>query len=87
MHETAASDFDVASALQAAEPLSSGLSADYLEHHALMPLARHGDHLMTATWAEVVDERALDDLRLLAGAPIELVKLPEEIVRAAIRRI
>ena len=74
------------SALQSAEQLSPDLTADYLEHHALMPLRREEGQLLTATWAEVLDERALDDLRLIAGVPITLVKLPETDVRAAIRR-
>ena len=34
-----------------------------------------------------MDERALDDLRILAGVPVELVRLPETEVRAAIRRV
>ncbi len=75
-----------ASALQTAEPLSPDLTADYLEHHALMPLRLEGGRLLTATWAEVLDERALDDLRMIAGVPVALVKLPEADVRAAIRR-
>ena len=74
------------SALQSAEQLSPDLTADYLEHHALMPLRHEAGRLLTATWAEVLDERALDDLRLIAGVPITLVKLPEADVRAAIRR-
>ena len=74
------------SALQSAEQLSPDLTADYLEHHALMPLRCEEGQLLTATWAEVLDERALDDLRLIAGVPITLVKLPEADVRAAIRR-
>ena len=74
------------SALQSAEQLSPDLTADYLEHHALMPLRREEGQLLTATWVEVLDERALDDLRLIAGVPITLVKLPEADVRAAIRR-
>lgn len=73
--------------LQGAERLSRGLTAEYLEHHALMPLSRRGGRLLVATWSEVVDERALDDLRLLSGLPIELVRLPEPEVRAAIRRV
>ena len=80
-------EFDPSVALQNAESLSPGLTAEYLEHHALMPLALHGGILFTATWADVVDERALDDLRILAGVPVELVTLPEQDVRTAIRRV
>ena len=80
-------DFDAANALQSAERLAAGLNTEFLEHHAIMPIARNGGRLLTATWADVVDERALDDLRIMAGVPIELVRLPETDVRAAIRRV
>jgi len=80
-------DPDFTGTLQGAERLFKELTAEFLEHHALMPLARNGGRLLTATWAHVVDERALDDLRLLAGVPVELVTFPEQEVRAAIRRI
>jgi general secretion pathway protein E len=80
-------DVDAGSALQSAERLSGGLNTEFLEHHAIMPIARNGGRLLTATWADVVDERALDDLRLMAGVPVELVRLPEADVRAAIRRV
>ena len=78
---------EFAALLQTAERLDPGLSSEYLEHHAVMPLAMNGGKLLAATWSEVVDERVLDDLRLLAGAPVELVKLPEAEVRGAIRRV
>lgn len=80
-------DFESTAALQNSERLSRGLTTEYLEHHAIMPIARNGGRLLTATWADVVDERALDDLRLMAGLPVELVRLPEAEVRAAIRRV
>jgi general secretion pathway protein E len=78
---------DPSALLQTAERLAPTLSSEYLEHHAVMPLALNGGKLMAATWSDVVDERVLDDLRLLAGAPVELVKLPEAEVRGAIRRV
>jgi type II secretion system protein E len=80
-------DLDLSLALQNAERLSPGLTAEYLEHHAVMPIARANGTLLTATWVEAVDERALDDLRMLAGAPVELVRMPETEVRGAIRRV
>jgi type II secretion system protein E len=80
-------EFEPAFALQNSERLSKGLTTEYLEHHAIMPIARNGGRLLTATWADVVDERALDDLRMMAGLPVELVRLPEAEVRAAIRRV
>ena len=60
-------DLDPLAALQSSERLSGGLTTEYLEHHAIMPISRNGERLLTATWADSVDERALDDLRLMAG--------------------
>jgi general secretion pathway protein E len=51
-----------------------------------MPLEVRNGRLLVATWADDVDVQVLDDLRLTAGAPVELVRLPESDVRAAIRR-
>jgi type II secretion system protein E len=78
---------EVAAALANPQRLSRGLTTEYLEHYAIMPLAREEGRLLTATWAERVDPRALDDLRLLAGVSVELVRLPEAEVRAAIRKV
>jgi general secretion pathway protein E len=78
---------EISTLLQNAERLSPQLTSEYLEHHCVMPLAKNGGTLLAATWAERVDERVLDDLRLLAGAPVELVRLPEAEVRGAIRRV
>ncbi|HSJ23649.1 MAG TPA: GspE/PulE family protein [Longimicrobiales bacterium] len=77
----------VAALLHAAEPLSRMLSAEYLEYHGLMPLERREDAVLVATWLERVEQQALDDLRLLTGGRVELLRLPEADVRAAIRRI
>ena len=73
--------------LNAVRPLSPALTADYLEHQALLPLGRDNGRLLVATWADHVDPQALDDLRLIAGVPVELVRRAEGDVRAAIRRI
>ncbi|MEX1183299.1 MAG: GspE/PulE family protein [Gemmatimonadota bacterium] len=75
------------SALLNAQPLSRALTAEYLEHHALLPLELAGGRLLTATWLDDVDVQALDELRLVAGAPVELVRAQEADVRAAIRRV
>jgi general secretion pathway protein E len=80
-------DLDYMALLHSAEPLSRMLSAEYLEHHGLMPLERGTDAVLVATWLDEVDAQALDDLRLLTGAPVHLVLLPEPEVRAAIRRV
>ena len=78
---------DLATLLQTAERLSPGLGSEYLEHNALFPIGMSGGKLLAVTWADVVDERVLDDLRILAGAPVDLVKAPEAEVRGAIRRV
>jgi general secretion pathway protein E len=67
--------------------MSDAVSADYLEHHAVLPLRRVADRVVAATWLERVDPQALDDLALLFDARIELVRAPEHDVRTAIRRI
>jgi type II secretory ATPase GspE/PulE/Tfp pilus assembly ATPase PilB-like protein len=79
-------EFDAITALQHVEPISQALSAEYLEHHGLLPLERENGRLVVATWLDVVDPQALDDLRMLTGARVELVRMPERDVRSAIRR-
>ena len=66
--------------------LSPDLSAAFLEHHGILPLRREGTRFLVATWHEEPDESVLDDLRLVAGADVELVHLPETEVRQAIQR-
>jgi general secretion pathway protein E len=79
--------FDITTALLNATPLTRKLSAEYLEHHAVMPLALEDSQLWVATWSEKVDAQALDDLELICGGHVVLVQLPEQDVRAAIRRV
>jgi len=62
------------------------VTADYLEHYALFPLERTATSVRVATWQDVPDELALDELRLALGADIELVHAPERELRTAIRR-
>jgi len=78
---------DAVAALQHAEPIGTALTADYLEHHGLLPLQRENGRLVVATWLDTIDPQALDDLRLLTGAKLTLVRMPEADVRAAIRRV
>ncbi|HYD53813.1 MAG TPA: ATPase, T2SS/T4P/T4SS family, partial [Gemmatimonadaceae bacterium] len=75
--------------LSALTRLSPSLSAPWLEHHAILPLSVAGGRARVATWREVeeVDESALDDLALAFDADVELVRLPEQEVRRAIRRV
>jgi len=67
--------------------LSMQLTAAYLEHHGLLPLHGENGRLLVATWRDAPDEQALDDLRLIAGMDVELVRLAESDVRQAIQRI
>jgi len=80
-------DRDPVALLQSLEPLSHELTDRYLEHHGILPLVVEEGRLLVATWREAVDDQALDDLRLLAGAPVELIQLPESDLRSAIRRV
>ena len=66
--------------------MSDALSADYLEHHALLPLRWEDGRLLVVTWMERVDPQALDDLRALFMADVELLRASESDVRPAIRR-
>jgi general secretion pathway protein E len=67
--------------------LSPDLSAEYLEHYAVLPLGMEEGRLRVGTWLEQPDVQALDDLTLFFGADVDLVSLPEEDTRAAIRRV
>ena len=72
--------------MTAAAPVEQ-LSAAFLEYHGLLPLAREETGYRVATWMEQPDVQALDDLRFLLGAELELVQLPEPDVRSAIHRV
>ncbi|MEX0856039.1 MAG: ATPase, T2SS/T4P/T4SS family [Gemmatimonadota bacterium] len=80
-------DRDPVSLLQSLEPLSPDLTDRYLEHHGVLPLGLEEGHLLVGTWLDEVDPQALDDLRAIAGSPIELVRLPEADLRNAIQRV
>lgn len=73
--------------LLAATRLAPALSASYLEHYGLLPLAQRDGRLLVATWLEHPDEQALDDLRCLAGVDVALIQAAEGEVRQAIRRV
>jgi type II secretion system protein E len=73
--------------LATATRLSDALKAPFLEHYGLLPLQLSEEHLLTGTWLDTPDEQAVDDLAILFGKQVELVAVPEEDARAAIRRI
>lgn len=78
---------DPVALLQTIEPISPELTDAYLEHHGVLPLLVEEGRLLVGTWREIVDEQVLDDLRLIAGVPVEIVSLPETEARNAIRRV
>jgi len=69
------------------ERITTALSAEWLEQHGLLPLRRDADTVVTGTWLDRVDPLALDDLRLLLGAHVSLVRFGEHELRTAIRRV
>jgi general secretion pathway protein E len=69
------------------ERLTTALSADWLEQHAVLPLRIDGDALVVGSWLDLVDPLALDDLRLLFGAHVTLERFNEHDLRTAIRRV
>jgi general secretion pathway protein E len=77
----------VASELSQVEALSDRLTAAYLEYHGLLPLGRADGRVRVGTWLEAPDIQSLDDLSLLLEGDLELVLLPEDELRAAIRRV
>lgn len=67
--------------------LTSALSADWLEQHAVLPMRLIEGVLQVATWQDRVDPSALDDLRLLFSASVVLTRADENETRRAIRRV
>jgi general secretion pathway protein E len=74
-------------ALEHVPRVSDCLRAAYLEYYGVLPLERLTDRVLVATWLDAPDDQALEDLREVLGVPIDLVRLPEHEVRAAIRRV
>lgn len=70
------------------ECLSTALSAEWLEHHGVLPMRRAEGALAVATWLPDVDATTLDDLRLHFGVgAVTLAAYAEHDVRTAIRRV
>ncbi len=76
-----------ASELLDVERLSSVLSSDWLEQHAVLPLRLESGQLTVATWLDRVQPLALDELRLQFNASIALMRFVEHDVRSTIRRV
>lgn len=67
--------------------LSPTLTADWLEQYGVMPLRHHDEQLKVGTWLDMVDSLALDDLRLMFNAELEIERFDEHDLRSAIRRV
>ena len=85
--ETSPESALTAADLRNTQVLTDGLTAEYLEYHALLPVRWSDDELDVATWKEEPDVQALDDLELMFDARLRVWRLPEPDVRAAIRRL
>jgi general secretion pathway protein E len=67
--------------------LSDALTTEYLEEHAVLPIALHPDAVVVGTWRERVDVHALDSLGLLFRRSVSVATVGEEEARSAIRRV
>lgn len=67
-------------------PLSDALTAEYLEYHGVLPITATESQLRVATWRDSVDPQVVDDLSIHFAADVELVPMPEQVVRTAIQR-
>ena len=63
------------------------LTAAYLEHSGVLPLAMRDGRMVIATWRDDVDVEVLDDLALLFDAALTLERYDEDDLRAAIKRL
>ena len=73
--------------LRTLQRIHPDLTAEYLEYQKLLPLGVDDGALLTATWVDAPDLQALDDLAMLCRVPVRLTQLPEDDVRATIRRL
>lgn len=67
--------------------LDSDLSAEYLEHHRLMPLEVRDGCLRVVSWASDLDESAVSELEVRLGGEAQLLLADEDLVRSGIRRV
>lgn len=73
--------------LQALARLTELVTADYLDHYALLPLELLPGRVTLGTWCDEVDPQALDDFRVAFEAEPQVITLPENEARAAIARL
>ncbi|HMI47386.1 MAG TPA: GspE/PulE family protein [Gemmatimonadaceae bacterium] len=69
--------------------LTTQLTAEYLEHHALLPLGLRELSVIVGTWRDEgdLDPQALDDLRLIFDRDLEFVRRSENDLLPIIRRV
>ena len=67
--------------------LTTALSAEWLEHAGVLPLRLEQGALDVGVWRDDIDPHALDDLRVMFGAPVVMHRYAEHDVRSAIRRL
>jgi general secretion pathway protein E len=69
--------------------LSSQLTAEYLEHYAVLPIRLQEPNVLIGTWRDEreLDPQALDDLRLIFERDLEFVRLPEKELLPIMRRL
>jgi general secretion pathway protein E len=73
--------------LTALTPVSTALTAAFLERHGLLPLEVRDGVLRVGTWLEAPDPQALDDLAILCRARVVLERGGEAALRQAIQRV
>ena len=73
--------------LGAIERLSDRLTAEYLEHNAVLPVRVQAGRVAVATWLPDVDDQVVEDLQFVFDADLDIVPGPEMELRAAIRRV
>src|ERR1035437_7081236 len=76
-----------ASELLEVERLTTALTAEWLEQHAVLPLRLSNGVVVVGTWSDAVEALALDDLRLTFGVPVKLERFGEHDMRGTIRRV
>ena len=77
----------LASELLEVERLTNLFAADWLEHHAVLPIRLDNGRVTVGTWVDRVEPRVLDELRLAFGADIAIERFEEHDLRGAIRRV
>ncbi len=66
-------EFDPSVALQTSERISPRLTTEYLENHAVMPIALEGGKLLTATLVAEVDEKHISFRLIVAQSDVAML--------------